>query len=37
MVPLFAGEEEEAAMSTKLLFVRLITKGRQIIVCLFVG
>jgi hypothetical protein len=29
--------EEDAATVTKLLFVRLITKGRKIIVCLFVG
>ncbi len=29
--------EEDAATVTKLLFVRLKTKGRKIIVCLFVG
>jgi hypothetical protein len=29
--------EEDAASVTKLLFLRLITKGRKIIVCLFVG
>ena len=29
--------EEEAETVTKLLFVMLITKGRKIIVCLFVG
>jgi hypothetical protein len=29
--------EEDAATVTKLVFVRLITKGRKIIVCLFVG
>jgi hypothetical protein len=29
--------EENAATVTKLLFVRLITKGRKMIVCLFVG
>ena len=29
--------EEDAATVTKLLFVRLISKGRKIIVCLFVG
>ena len=29
--------EEEAATVTKRLFVRLITKGCKIIVCLFVG
>ena len=29
--------QEDAAMVTKLLFVRLITKGRKIVVCLFVG
>jgi hypothetical protein len=29
--------EEDAATVTKLLFVRLITKGRKIVVCLFVG
>ena len=29
--------EDDAATVTKLLFVRLKTKGRKIIVCLFVG
>jgi hypothetical protein len=29
--------EEDAAAVTKLLSVRLITKGRKIVVCLFVG
>jgi hypothetical protein len=29
--------EEDAATVTKFLFVRLITMGRKIVICLFVG
>jgi hypothetical protein len=37
MVHWFRRVEEDAAAVTKQLFVRLITKDRKIIVCMFVG